>query len=72
MEYCSGGELLEYLEGKIWSVKENFIEKGPLDENEAKLIFSQIADAIGFCHSMNVIHRDLKLENILFAGPQKT
>jgi len=56
MECASGGELKEYLHRK---------EK--LEETEARNIFKQIADGINHCHNLNVIHRDLKLENVLFA-----
>ena len=35
------------------------------DEPTAKGYFKQIASAISHCHSQNVCHRDLKLENIL-------
>ena len=54
MEYMAGGELLARLK-----------EKGRFGEEEAKTYFKQIVKAIDFCHSRNIIHRDLKLENIL-------
>lgn len=57
MEYCSGGELKEYIE-------KNF----PLNEEEVYSLACQIAEAIRFCHNSKVIHRDLKLENILFSS----
>ena len=56
MEYCSGGELKHYL-----------YEKGPLPEDEAYSIILQIVEAVRQCHNSNIIHRDLKLENILFS-----
>lgn len=36
-----------------------------LDENEAKIVFSQFAASLKYIHSKNVCHRDLKLTNIL-------
>ncbi len=36
-----------------------------LDETTAKKVFSQIASAVAYCHSKNISHRDIKLENIL-------
>ncbi|EDK31740.2 Serine/Threonine kinase domain protein (macronuclear) [Tetrahymena thermophila SB210] len=56
MEYLQGGELLEYV-----------TKKGRLSELEARQFFRQIVDAIQYCHKENVIHRDLKLENILLS-----
>lgn len=61
MEYLEGGELLKYLESK-----------GRLPEEEARLIFVQILNAISYCHKEKIIHRDLKLENILYTDTQKT
>lgn len=54
MEYLEGGELLRYLE-----------EKKRLSETEAHEIFRQIISAIDYCHRQKIIHRDLKLENIM-------
>jgi len=56
MEFASGGELKDYL-----------YERGRLSETEARLLFIQMLSAVNHCHSLRVIHRDLKLENILFA-----
>ncbi|OMJ84384.1 hypothetical protein SteCoe_14541 [Stentor coeruleus] len=36
-----------------------------LHEEEAKTIFKQIVQAVSYCHSKNIVHRDLKLENIM-------
>ena len=60
MEYASGGELKEYLNSR-----------GKLEEPEAKSIFQKILEAIDHCHALNVIHRDLKLENVLFANKER-
>ena len=54
MEYLEGGELLEYV-----------LEKKFLLEEEAKIYFQQIILAIDYCHRQKIIHRDLKLENVL-------
>jgi len=43
--------------------------KGKLCEEEAKIILKQILSAVKHCHQNSIVHRDLKLENILFATP---
>ena len=53
-QYASGGELIEYI-----------ASRGNLAEKEARKFFRQIISAIDHCHLANVVHRDLKLENLL-------
>ena len=53
-ELCSGGELFDYL-----------AEKGRLNEDETRAIFGQLCLAVSYIHENNVVHRDLKLENVL-------
>ena len=57
MEYLEGGELFEYVS-----------KKGHLSEKEAQIFFRQLSDAIHYCHRENLVHRDLKLENILLTN----
>lgn len=59
MEFASGGELKDYL-----------CSRGRLSEAEARLLFVQILKAVDHCHLLKVIHRDLKLENILFSDSE--
>ncbi|KAI8801467.1 kinase-like domain-containing protein, partial [Cladochytrium replicatum] len=54
MEYASGGELIEHIAAK-----------GYLIEKEARKFFRQMTSALDHCHLANVVHRDLKLENLL-------
>ena len=57
MELCAGGDLL------------NFVRKRKkLDEPLAKVLFKQIIEGIGYIHSKKVLHRDIKLDNILLDG----
>lgn len=50
MEYMAGGELLQRL-----------FDKKRFTENEARIFFKQMVSAVSYCHSKNIIHRDLKL-----------
>ncbi|XP_013105043.2 serine/threonine-protein kinase meng-po [Stomoxys calcitrans] len=43
-----------------------------LHENAAKSISEQLSSALGFMHSKNLVHRDLKLENVLVFTPDFT
>ncbi len=55
MELCQGGELFE----KITSVKH-------FTEREAAHIFQQMANAVGYCFTKKICHKDLKPENFMF------
>ena len=59
IEYCDGGELLH-------RIRERNEKGNPYKEKEIAEIFKEIISAIAYCHDNNVVHRDLKLENILF------
>jgi serine/threonine protein kinase len=57
MECLDGGNLCSYVKAKR-----------RLSEDESKRIFFQIAQAIDHLHALGVSHRDVKLENVLFAN----
>ena len=59
LEYCNGGDLYTYTKKYIK------VNKHPLNELYIQNIIKQIAPAIEYMHSKNIIHRDIKLENIL-------
>ncbi|KAL3343166.1 hypothetical protein AABB24_026957 [Solanum stoloniferum] len=54
MEYVKSGELFDYI-----------VEKGRLQEDEARKFFQQIIAGVEYCHRNMVVHRDLKPENLL-------
>ncbi|ARF10606.1 serine/threonine protein kinase [Hokovirus HKV1] len=51
---------LEYIKGPNLHV---YLEKNYLTEMEIFNIFSQVANAVYYCHSNNITHGDIKLEN---------
>ncbi|XP_073524916.1 serine/threonine-protein kinase SIK1 [Phyllobates terribilis] len=55
-EYAKNGELFDYL-----------TVRGRLSEEEARVKFLQILSAVEYCHSQNIVHRDLKTENLLLS-----
>ena len=59
MEYCNGGSLLKALN--------DYIEKNgkPFTEDIVRFLMKQILSGVECLHNHNIIHRDLKLENIL-------
>ena len=60
MELCTGKELFDKL-----------IENGNLTEKTVCRIIYKILKAILYCHTVGVIHRDIKAENIIFENDQE-
>ncbi|SPQ26928.1 ac4235ca-2f0f-4eb7-b940-caaaa24a945e [Thermothielavioides terrestris] len=55
-EYVNGGQMLDYI-----------ISHGKLKEKQARKFARQIASAVDYCHRNSIVHRDLKIENILIS-----
>ena len=60
MEYINGGALSDYLN----KYKEKYHAKA-FPEEIVQYLMKQIIDALIYIHDLNIIHRDLKLENIM-------
>ena len=54
MELCAGGDLLNYVR-----------KRRRLKEPLAKFVFMQIVSGLHYCHLNRILHRDIKLDNIL-------
>lgn len=54
MEFLEGGDLMDHV-----------LQAGRLSEDDARCVFLQLVDALDYIHREGVVHRDLKLENIL-------
>ena len=61
MDYLNHGSLLSQIDGNIG-----------FGEDLGRLIFSQLLDGLEAIHDSNIVHRDIKLENIMLSGNDYT
>mmetsp|Transcript_2760 Transcript_2760/g.4334 ORF Transcript_2760/g.4334 Transcript_2760/m.4334 type:complete len:144 (+) Transcript_2760:1486-1917(+) len=58
LEHLPGGDLYEYLKARKFN----------LDEEKAKELARTIGQGVKHLHSLGILHRDLKLENIMMTN----
>ena len=66
MEFCNGGDLTGCLQ------KYKNLYKEPFNIEIVQYLMRQIIDALAYIHSKKIIHRDLKLDNILLSFENET
>ncbi len=54
LEYASGGELFDFI-----------LQRRYLRESMASKLFAQLVSGVSYLHAKGIVHRDLKLENLL-------
>lgn len=54
---------MEYVQGE--DLKALVKRRGPLGLDEVRSVFTQLADALHYAHSQNVLHRDIKPGNVI-------
>ena len=62
MEFCNGGDVDGFIKNR----------NGYLPEIEARLILKQLVQGLMAIQAQNVMHRDLKLANIMMSFPELT
>src|SRR5438105_3202712 len=58
--------VMPYIEGE--SLRDRLEREGPLPLEDALRITREVASALGYAHSHDVVHRDIQPENILLSG----
>ena len=59
MDYMRGGDLYDYVS-----------THGALCEHAARTVMAQVFSGLHFLHESNIVHRDIKLDNILIENPE--
>lgn len=60
LDFASGGDMFAYI-----------YKNGRLEERNAQRLFAQLVSGVHYLHQKGIVHRDLKLENLLLDGNNK-
>ncbi len=73
--FASSLDLLIYHTGKLWLVTELLtggdLSTRKLNEHGTKNVIEQVLRALVYLHRVGIVHRDIKLENILYENHSK-
>lgn len=58
MEYMEGNDMFEFLQARDFKIEENLVKE----------LIAQLILAVQYLHSFGIVHRDLKLENIMMSS----
>jgi protein-serine/threonine kinase len=61
LKYMEGGDLFDFLELTNHYIEEKFALK----------IFKQVVEGVKYLHDLGIIHRDLKIENIMMSSKRE-
>ncbi|EER07163.1 calcium-dependent protein kinase, putative [Perkinsus marinus ATCC 50983] len=68
LELCEGGELMKVIEDTYTKSR----GKKRLTEGWIAGLYAQVLEAVSYCHSHGLIHKDIKAENIMLLNKDKT
>lgn len=59
-QFCKGGSIIDFIK-----------ERKFFDENAVKVILRQLLGCLNYLHTLRIVHRDVKLENVVFNNKVK-
>jgi len=66
LKYCEHGDLIDYIQARMQR------GRGACDPAELRRFVTELFQAVGYMHGLNIGHRDISPENLLLSGPGMT